>query len=36
MHFTEEPRELAQNPNVLVRWVSIMCINDRIDGVEIA
>lgn len=32
----EKPRELDENPNMLVRWISIMCIDDRIDGVEIA
>lgn len=33
---TEKPRAVVQNPNMLVRWISIMCIDDRIDGVEIA
>lgn len=32
----EKARTLDQNPNMLVRWISIMCIDDRIDGVEIA
>lgn len=27
---------LDENPNMPVRWISIMCIDDRIDGVEIA
>lgn len=31
-----EPGAEDQNPNMLVRWISIMCIDDRIDGVEIA
>lgn len=33
---TEKPRTADQDPNMLVRWISIMCIDDRIDGVEIA
>lgn len=33
---TEKPRTAGQDPNMLVRWISIMCIDDRIDGVEIA
>lgn len=33
---TEEPGALDQNLNMLVRWISIMRIDDRIDGVEIA
>ena len=32
----EEPRHTDGSPNTLVRGIFIMCIDDRIDGVEIA